>query len=506
MSIENRETSRSSEKTMPGFSSLGFRVPIDGNALGRLLESAVLVSQTYPSPSGDTYLCADDSYRLWQNYTAENSPPVLECGAAPGMQAFTTEPPTGHTIQAWLVDTAGTPDAPTLPVCFSSPHHALGSQPQGYDLQPLSLTMLADACLLFESPEALAAHPNTQGWPTPSFAATGMFDHDGNVLDHPKTSAVLTGHVTLARKVTNSLTGMPFWTLQVRTQYGELSVCLPYDALALDPTGKIIAALGTMSGSFPALIPEPDATPESPEDGPGIDNAAAEARIRQLTLAFMESTEFDSMFTEIHPHKFTQHFATGIGLFNKEIRAVAKTLGERRQLSSPELRQRYLEVARTAPIVFAHVVMANVMMLEDGKGSPALVVLAWGDNAMETMSRAREVLSKVHFGRPENDDEARLADEIADEDYHFGRRRRMPDWLTGGEECYAADLWVSGAALDDERLRMEVVVCFAEPGPTGLTMAIPGKFIKQALDELDPSKPKPPPLPTFAPPPPLPPR
>lgn len=232
-------------------------------------------------------------------------------------------------------------------------------------------------------------------------------------------------------------------------------------------------------------------------------NEATEARIRELTLAFMKTEEFSPMFAEIHPGKFEQRLLKGIGLFNKNIREVGKNLAERRLLATPELRQRYVAMAETAPIVFAHIVMANTAAIESGTGSPALVVLAWGEHAFEVMGKARDSLSKVHFDMYENERERELAALIEDEEYHFGRRRPLPSWLVGDQEAYAADLWVSNAALDSERLRMEVVVCFAEQGPDGLTMAIPGRFIKQALDEMNP-KSGPPPLPRSSGPPPLP--
>lgn len=240
------------------------------------------------------------------------------------------------------------------------------------------------------------------------------------------------------------------------------------------------------------------------QDDSDLDKELIEARIRELTVAFMQTDEFTPVFDEIHPDKTTVAMAKGIGLFSKNLRQVAKTLPVARQLGTPELRQRYLQLAQSAPIVFAHVVMANTMLLEEGSGSPALVVLAWSENGMETMTKARDILSRIHFSMPEDPREQALAALIEDEDYHFGRRRPLPDWLVGDTEAYAADLWVTGAAVDNERLQHEVIICFAEPGPAGLTFAIPGPLIQQACRAQDPNA-GPPPLPPGPTPPPLPP-
>lgn len=496
-------------ETIPGFSSLGFRVSPDAERIGRLLESAAHVSKSYPSAEGETLLCSDTNYRLWQKFFPDNCMPVLEGAAPAGMAGFCNETQAGPRVIAYIVDRMDQNGSDPIPVCFSSPHHMLGTPPPVDELFPLALSMLAEACLIFNTPEELAAHPNTNGWPTPAFAPVGLIDiESGEMRPEPTTHAFLTGKVFLSSKEENSLTGSHFWSLDVRTLYGDITVCLPIEALDADPVDKVIAVSGLMSGSVPHIIPEP-ITEEEDEERTPIDNERAEARIRELLNEYMSNGDFEMTYYEIHPSKLAKRLASGVGLFNKDIRDAAKTFDERRQLATPELRQRYTHAAATAPIVFAHIVMANTMAIENGQPSPALVVLAWGERGMETMAKVRTTLSRIHFDIPENEAEEQLAAEIADEEYYFGRRRRMPDWLTDGEECYAADLWLSAEALDEERLQMEIVLCIAEPGPNGLTMALPGKIIKQALNEARSSTAKPPPLPprsTGATPPPLPPR
>ena len=489
-------------EVLPYYSSLGYRIPPDADPLGRLLEGAALVSRSYPAATGEALLASGDHHRLWQNFGREDFAPVLECGGEPGMTAFLAEVPTAKLTKAWLVDRGDPSGTGCFPVVFESPHYLLGHAPAVNEPGPLSLTMLATQCFLFASAEALAADPRTAGWPVPEFAPTGLFDDAGNESAHPNSSAFLTGTVLQAVKADNLFCNAKFWALRVRIKYGEAWVCLPIEAVDRDPTNRVIAAMGRMSGSFPNAIPE-FAEPEEGAPVKGFDNEATEARIRELTLAFMRTEEFSPMFFEIHPGKLEQRILKGVGLFNRNLREIGKNLAERRQLASPELRQRYVVMAETAPIVFAHIVMANTAAIEQGTGSPALVVLVWGEHSFEVMGKARDLLSKVHFDMHENERERELAALIEDEEYHFGRRRPLPRWLVGDQEAYAADLWVSNAALDRERLRLEVLICFAERGPGGLTMAIPGRFIKQALDEMNP-KSGPPPLPRSGGPPPMP--
>lgn len=491
-------------ETLPYYSSLGYRIAADADEIGRLLEAAAAVSQDYPAATGEALLDSGKYHRLWQNFAREEFEPVLECGREPGMTAFIRESPAGKLTKAWAVDRENPNHPGSFPLVFESPHFLLGHAPAANQPGPLSLTMLATRCFVFASAEELAADPRTAGWPVPEFAPTGLFDDRGNESPRPNSSAFLTGTVLEAVKADNPLCSARFWALRVRIKYGEAWVCLPIEALDRDPTHRVIAAAGRMSGSFPDAIP----APSDPGEGDrgiekGFDNQAMEARIRELTLAFMRTEEFSPMFAEIHPGKLEQRLLKGIGLFNRNFREVGKHFAERRQLGTPELRQRYVRMAETAPIVFAHIVMANTAAIEKGTGSPALVVLAWGDQALEVMAKARDKLGMVHFDMHENQRERELAALIEDEDYHFGRRRPLPRWLVGDQEAYAADLWISDAALDRERLRREVVICFAERGPEGLTMAIPGRFIKQALDELKP-KSGPPPLPRSGGPPPLP--
>lgn len=461
------------------------------------METATL-SEPYPARTGEALLYSQDYCRIWQNFGMEGTLSVLECNPTSGMTAYTQKSPVDSYIYAWVTDPADYGNPEPFPVLFSNPHHLIDGCEKIEGLLPLSLTMLADSCLLFSSAEELTADDRVKDWPAYAFAAVGIYDDGGNIAEKPSTNAFLTGEIILATKTTNSLTAINFWALRVRTQYGELFVCLPSEAIREDPTGRFIAAGGRMSGSFPDLLPERKPKDERPQGSRSkFDNEEVENTIRELSVAFSQIPEFDLVFNEIHTSNLQIGLVKGIGLFNKNYRNAAKKLGAARQLATPQLRKRYLHAIATAPIVFANIVMANTEAVANGNGSPALVVLAWGENAFETMGKARSTLARVHFDIPENEAEQELAGLIEDEDYQFGRRRQLPHWLVGKNEAYAADLWISGAALDHERLQLEVIVCFAEPGPDGLTFAIPGKIIQQALDMCRKSS-GPPPLPTVA--------
>lgn len=452
-------------------------------------------------------LYSQDYCRIWQNFGLDGALPVLECNPTPGMTAYTQKSPADALIFAWVLDPTDQENSEPFPVLFSNPHHLIDGCGEIEGLLPLALTMLADSCMLFSSGEELTADARVIDWPAYAFAAIGIYDENGNIAEKPSTTAFLTGKIILAVKTTNELTAINFWMLRVRTQHGELFVCLPSEAIREDPTGKFIAVGGRISGSFPDLLPERLTEDQQLQETESkFDNEEVENKIRELTLAFTQTPEFDLVFNEIHTSNLQIGLVKGIGLFNKDFRTAGKNLAATRQLATPQLRERYLHAIANAPIVFANIVMANTEAVENGRGSAALVVLSWGEKSMEVMGNARSTLARVHFDIPENEAEQELANLIEDEEYQFGRRRPLPHWLVGDNEAYAADLWITGAALDHERLRLEMIVCFAEENPNGLTFAIPGKLIQQALDMCSKTN-GPPPLPSsasYAQPPPLP--
>ncbi|MEM6279651.1 MAG: hypothetical protein AAF733_09240 [Verrucomicrobiota bacterium] len=223
---------------------------------------------------------------------------------------------------------------------------------------------------------------------------------------------------------------------------------------------------------------EEEALYESGDNALNVDTV----RLRQICLEWIETQDFMDYFWDMHPRGFFRSIVAVMSLFRKDLRGYA----ERKGKSSPELMARYRKAVQSAPIVFAEIVMANTAVLYEGSSSPALVVVASGPGSEEAMSRASSVLARIHFGGGSTPEEEALAATIEDEEYHFGKRRLLPEWLVGDIEAYAADLWVPGAAATPEGLTSNVLPCFAEPGINGLTFAIPRNFVQESIRRVAP--------------------
>lgn len=221
---------------------------------------------------------------------------------------------------------------------------------------------------------------------------------------------------------------------------------------------------------------------ENPYDGiPNLLNIDT-GHLRRLCLEWIETREFMDYFWGIHSGLFFRMIAAVVGIFQRGARGYGKKRGK----SSPELMARYRKSVRSAPIVFSHIVMANTAVLYEGESSPALVVIASGPGSDEIMAHAAALLARIHFGDVRTPEEATLASTIEDEDYRFGKRRALPEWLVGETEAYAADLWVPGEAAHEDGLRSNVLPVFAEPGLHGLTFAIPQALVDRAVKRSTP--------------------
>ena len=204
-----------------------------------------------------------------------------------------------------------------------------------------------------------------------------------------------------------------------------------------------------------------------------------EDEIRNGCSKFFASEGFEDYFHDIHVDSITKKLSKVFGIISKTARHMPKIRG----LATEELAEHYRKVAASGSVILARIVMANSMVLYKGMSSPALVVIGFGDQAEEILDEARSVLSRVHFGNTENDQEKELAALIEDEDYQFGRRRRLPHWLVGDVEVYAADIFIPKKAVFHDALHSEVLVCLAEPGPDGLTFAVPADIVQEALSK-----------------------
>ncbi len=71
---------------------------------------------------------------------------------------------------------------------------------------------------------------------------------------------------------------------------------------------------------------------------------------------------------------------------------------------------------------------------------------------------------------------------LDDVDYTPGRRRAIPDELTGGRLAYAFDLMMIGAYLPTDTLKVPLVPCVAEPGEAGVIQMIPWWIVARAME------------------------
>jgi hypothetical protein len=83
------------------------------------------------------------------------------------------------------------------------------------------------------------------------------------------------------------------------------------------------------------------------------------------------------------------------------------------------------------------------------------------------------ILARVHFDRPKTPQEAALAATIEDEEYHFGRRRRLPSWLVGNIEAYAAGLCLRTPYLCEIGLTLMAGPGAGSPGGAGTPAGVP---------------------------------
>lgn len=474
-----------SNDLIPGFSALGMRIPIDSQPrFGKLLESLVAAGTPYPTVSGKCIATSGPGYRVWSRIEGDDFDQVLESPDAPGMLAHIEAVAGRDHLRVWFHD-ATQPEAkgPLFPalLCSPMPWFSASDIPEDRP-QPFALTVIAREAGFFPDEATLHAHPDLGKMASQSIIPVGLFASEGQ---EPRPILFVIGVVTSSVRQRNDLTDDEFVTLRVDSLGGSLTVALPPEAVPLDVQGWIIAVEGRASGTFPASLPEPE--PDERASRPPIDPERTEAEIRRLVIDYFDGPAFNDYFHDIHLDGLSRFLCLGLAIFLKAARGVPRQRGK----ATPKLAETYRHAARHAPIVMARVVIANTQLLYQGKSSPALVVIAFGDGADEAMDHARKILSRIH-SRPTTDDRERaLAREIEDETYHFGKRRRLPEWLVGDVEAYAADLWVPAVAVTEGGLSGEWLPCLAEPGPNGLTAAIPLDLVKQALKR--PSGP--PPLP-----------
>ena len=475
-----------SSDLIPGFSALGMRVPSDDRpGFEKLLKSLWAIGQPYQTVSGECNAASGAGFRVWTRISDEGFDQVLEVPDEPGMLAHVEAIAGSDLLRVWFRDaTCPEETEPIFPALVRSPSPWFpGAVTPGTDPQPFALTLLGREAGFFPDQASLNAHPDFAKFASKAIIPSGLFVTGD---EQPRAALYVIGEVSSCVRNRNELTDDEFITLRVESLGGSLTVALPVEAVQTDVTGWIIVVEGLATGPFPASIPDP--MPAVDPGRPAIDPDRVESELRRLTVEYFNGPGFDAYFNDIHVDGFTRFLCLVFGIFSKAARAMPKQRGK----ATKKLSARYRKAAKSAPIVMARLVMANTLLLHEGKASPALVVVAVGEGADDAMDHARRILARIHFNPPADERERILAKEIEDETYRFGKRRRLPEWLVGNVEAYAADLWVPAAAVAGGELFGEWLPCLAEPGPNGLTAAIPTELVTRAINRVSGPPPVPP--------------
>lgn len=359
-----------------------------------------------------------------------------------------------------------------------------------------SLVMIASAARLYATSLEMADDQSLGGISSMGFVPSGLFPEEGNP---PTTDAFLTGRVIHAEKRTNGLCSSRFHVLRVETLGGEVTVALANEPGFEVKAGEWIAAGGTMYGTIPSVLDNIEAIRRPANEAPAEDSEQVWLeRLRDLCVAYFNGSAFTPYFESLHIDPKVAGAAKAISWVmagrGRQLRGALENRGK----ATPELRRRYAEMARSAPIVSAPIVMANSILREPGNSAPALVLVCIDESRTTDLFRIHSEFKRILFGYPENDVERSLQDEFEDEEYVFGRRRRIPEEIAGDLEVYAADLQIEKSALGPDGLLADVLFCLAEPGPDGLTILIPSELVKRAMSPLavpPPLSKGPPPLP-----------
>lgn len=214
--------------------------------------------------------------------------------------------------------------------------------------------------------------------------------------------------------------------------------------------------------------------------------------IREAYVQFLRSREFDASFRKLHrPPRWRYILAVpmiaslaGVGLGLGLIASAWLTNRKRKRI-----RREMIAAAERSVPVMAYPLMANrALMGRKGTVAPALTIGTFETDASheEMVSLARKMLMVAH---QDVSRESALAviKMFDDEQYTPGRRRVVPEDLTGGRRVYAFDLMLIGDYLPTETLEIPMVPCVAEPGETGTIQMIPWWIAARALEgEEDP--------------------
>jgi hypothetical protein len=209
--------------------------------------------------------------------------------------------------------------------------------------------------------------------------------------------------------------------------------------------------------------------------------------IRDGYVEYLRSKNFDPYFRKLHrAPRWRYVFAVpmilsvvgagiGLGLITS-----AWISGRKRN----RIRQDLIDAAERSVPVMTYPVMANVALLrQKGAIAPALVIATFdADATTEEMADVVLKMDTVDYQDVSAQTRRTVAAMFSDVQYTPGRRRLVPEELTGGRRVYAFDLMMIGDYLPTDTFEIPLVPCVAEPGESGTIQMLPAGIVGWALE------------------------
>jgi hypothetical protein len=214
--------------------------------------------------------------------------------------------------------------------------------------------------------------------------------------------------------------------------------------------------------------------------------ALRDSLIRQGYVQFLRSRKFDRYFRKLHrPPRWRYVFAVpmivslaGVGIGLGLILSAWISNRKRKRI-----RQEMISAAERSVPVMTYPVMANrVLMQQKGTVAPALMIATFDvDVTLEAMTTLAKIMMMISHQDVSHESKVAVIKMFEDVDYTPGRRRIVPEDVTGGRRVYAVDLMVISDYLPTDTLKVPLIPCMAEPGDTGTIQMLPWWIVDQAL-------------------------
>lgn len=262
------------------FGNLGFRI----ESPQQFQELAAMVARrgaSLPTSVGGAYshFSTPEGVELWIQFSPDQeligcNPHFAGRGHSPSDGGFKVELDRiisidGMPLDGRLVGTIASEDASGCPIVFDVPdfrlHAALLTLPTLVNLQiaafpwEFSASPTEDA---FRADQASAL--GGPGMASESFIPSGTMKLGGGAIEPPVAQAVLSGRILTAERRTNSLTGLPFYALTVRTLGGVIDMAVDPSLVTSEPVvGGVVFGSFWLSGRLigpPTPPPIPNAS------------------------------------------------------------------------------------------------------------------------------------------------------------------------------------------------------------------------------------------------------